>query len=112
MSPPPKPPVGLLTVDQVAGLLQFSTDTVERLIRSGELRRFALSDRDLAGRGPGRRGYRVHPDDLAAFVDARRRLEVPPVAAPGKAATPPRVIRPAAAGLDGKDRLRLGRGRR
>ena len=105
-----KAPVGLMTVEQVAELLQVSKWTVEDLIRSGALPRFALSDRDAGRRGPGRRGYRIHPDDFTKFVDSRRRTEAPgPVADPAPA--PPRRALPVATGTDGKSRLRRPKGR-
>jgi len=103
--------VALMTVEQVAEVLQFSTFTVEGLIRSGELRRFALSDRDAGRKGPGKRGYRIHPDDLAAFINSRRRVETRPTEAPASAPAPPRVLLPIATGTDGKSRLRRPKGR-
>jgi excisionase family DNA binding protein len=105
---PAKAPVGLLTVEQVAAYLQFSPSTVEQLIRDGALKRFALSDRDSRRGGPGRRGYRVHPDDLAAFVDSRRRAETPRAEDTPKAPTPRMAP---ATGTDGKSRLRRPGGR-
>ena len=53
----------LLRVPQVAEGLDVSTRTVRRLIASGELAACRL-----------RRSVRVHPDDLAAYIDRRRRL--------------------------------------
>jgi hypothetical protein len=102
------PLLGLLTVEQCAGLLQCSVSTVERLIRNGELRRVPLTTREV---GPGKRGpknWRVRPEALDAFIKSREGVERPP------AATPPGRERPSlpmATGTDGKSRARLPRNR-
>lgn len=51
-----------LTVEQIAGRCDVSYDTAGDWLRSGE----------LAGVKLGRR-WRVHPDDLADFVERQRR---------------------------------------
>ncbi len=52
----------LLTRREVADLLRTDEHEVGRWIRRGELVEVRL----------GTRTSRVHPDDLAAFIDARR----------------------------------------
>lgn len=52
-----------LTVEQVAGTLQVSQETVRRWIRNGE-----LPVLDISG---GRGGYRIKRSDLDAFIAAR-----------------------------------------
>lgn len=51
-----------LTVQQIAERLQVDVQTVRRWLRSGDLRGVRLSDRA---------GWRVHPDDLEAFLRER-----------------------------------------
>jgi excisionase family DNA binding protein len=54
-------PSRLLLIDQVAEGLGVSTRTVRRLIARGELVACRFG-----------RSVRVHPDDLAAYIDRRR----------------------------------------
>lgn len=58
----------LLTLKQVAELLQVSMSTVWRATRSGALQTIKLSN---VRHGP-RCAVRVSREDLAAFVEARR----------------------------------------
>ena len=51
-----------LTVEDICNRLQLHPQTVRRWLRSGELSGVLIGDRG---------GYRVHPDDLAAFLKAR-----------------------------------------
>jgi excisionase family DNA binding protein len=51
-----------LTVEDVCNRLQVHAQTVRRWLREGDLHGVLISDRG---------GYRVHPDDLAAFLKAR-----------------------------------------
>ncbi len=51
-----------LTVAQVAQRLQLNDETVRRWIRAGELPALDLGKKA---------GYRVRPEDLAAFLEAR-----------------------------------------
>jgi excisionase family DNA binding protein len=53
-----------LTVDEVAARLKVSPEIVREWLRKGELGGFRL--------GGARAGWRVTPDDLAAFVERRR----------------------------------------
>ena len=52
-----------LTVEQAAGELQVSIETVRRWIRGGELPALALGSR--------RGGYRLKPEDVDRFIEAR-----------------------------------------
>lgn len=101
------PPLGLLTVHQAAELLQCSTNTVEQLIRSGKLVRVNVADRGCSRSDRGPKGWRIHPQDLAAFIDSRRR---PEPQKPQEATELPRIVIPTATGTDGKSRLRRPRG--
>ena len=67
---PPLPKLHL--IDEVAEILGLSTRTVRRLIARGELVACRLG-----------RSVRVHPDDLAAYID-RRRGRCPQEAARGR----------------------------
>ena len=58
---PPSPKLHL--IDEVAAILRVSTKTVRRLIARRELAACRLG-----------RSVRVHPDDLAAYIDRRRGL--------------------------------------
>ena len=51
-----------LTVEDICDRLQVHPQTVRRWLRAGELHGVLIGDRA---------GYRVHPDDLAAFLRAR-----------------------------------------
>ena len=51
-----------LTVEQICERLQVHRQTVRRWLRDGELHGFLIGDRA---------GWRVHPDDLAAFLRGR-----------------------------------------
>jgi excisionase family DNA binding protein len=51
-----------LTVEEICGRLQVHRQTVRRWLREGDLHGVLIGDRA---------GYRVHPDDLAAFLRAR-----------------------------------------
>lgn len=51
----------MLTVEEVAAKLKVERESVRRWIRSGELPATKLG-----------RVFRVHPDDLARFLDARK----------------------------------------
>lgn len=62
----------LLDLGEVATRLGRSTETVRRLIRSGELAAVNIGGRDEGAR------YRVRAIDLAAFVQARSRAAVNP----------------------------------
>jgi excisionase family DNA binding protein len=53
----------MLTVRQVCERLQVSDQTVWRWIKSGELPAISLG---------GKAGYRIDPDDLNRFVEARK----------------------------------------
>jgi excisionase family DNA binding protein len=55
------PVARLLLIDQVADGLDVSTRTVRRLIEKGEIKRCCLG-----------RSVRVHPDDLADYVNRHR----------------------------------------
>jgi excisionase family DNA binding protein len=61
MTKPTDPPKTLLTKKQVAELLGVSTKTIDRRIRSGELP--VIRDGRI---------IRMHPDDLACYLAARR----------------------------------------
>lgn len=61
MNNPAKPPLPLLTVDDVAKFIGSSTKTVRRLIETGDLTHVRIG-----------RLVRVHPTDLERFVQARR----------------------------------------
>ena len=51
-----------LTVEDICDRLQVHPQTVRRWLRAGELHGVLIGDRA---------GYRVHPDDLAAFLKGR-----------------------------------------
>lgn len=51
-----------LTVEHIAATLQVHPQTVRRWLRTGELHGVLMGDRA---------GYRVHPDDLDAFLRER-----------------------------------------
>jgi excisionase family DNA binding protein len=51
-----------LTVEEISERLQIHRQTVRRWLREGHLHGVLIGDRA---------GYRVHPDDLAAFLKAR-----------------------------------------
>ena len=51
-----------LTVEDICQRLQVHRQTVRRWLREGELHGVLIGDRA---------GWRVHPDDLAAFLKAR-----------------------------------------
>ena len=51
-----------LTVEDICDRLQVHPQTVRRWLREGALHGVLIGDRG---------GYRVHPDDLAAFLRAR-----------------------------------------
>jgi excisionase family DNA binding protein len=51
-----------LTVEEICDRLQVHAQTVRRWLRAGELHGVLIGDRG---------GYRVHPEDLAAFLRAR-----------------------------------------
>ena len=51
-----------LTVEDICDRLQVHPQTVRRWLRSGALSGVLIGDRG---------GYRVHPDDLAAFLRTR-----------------------------------------
>jgi excisionase family DNA binding protein len=51
-----------LTVEEIGKRLQVHRQTVRRWLREGDLHGVLIGDRG---------GYRVHPDDLAAFLKAR-----------------------------------------
>ena len=51
-----------LTVEDVCDRLQIHRQTVRRWLREGELHGVLIADRA---------GYRIHPDDLAAFLRHR-----------------------------------------
>ena len=51
-----------LTVEDICDRLQVHPQTVRRWLRNGELHGVLIGDRG---------GYRVHPDDLAAYLKAR-----------------------------------------
>lgn len=53
-----------LTVEEVAGRLKVTPEVVREWLRTGHLGGFRL--------GGARAGWRVTPDDLAAFVEQRR----------------------------------------
>jgi excisionase family DNA binding protein len=54
-------PVRMLTPEQVADALQVTRDAVRRWLRSGRLKGIFIG-----------RIWRIHPDDLEAFIDANR----------------------------------------
>ena len=56
-----------LTIQQVAGWLGVSRDTVERWVNTGQLRAIDVS----AKPGRGRPSWRVSADNLEAFLKAR-----------------------------------------
>lgn len=56
-----KPPLPLLTVEDVAKFIGSSTKTVRRLIETGDLPHVRIG-----------RLVRIHPMDLERFVQARR----------------------------------------
>jgi excisionase family DNA binding protein len=51
----------LLVIEQVGEILGVSARTIRRLIEKGEIKRCRLG-----------RSVRVHPDDLAAYIDRHR----------------------------------------
>ena len=51
-----------LTVEEICDRLQLHPQTVRRWLRDGELHGVLIGDRA---------GYRVHPDDLLAFLRSR-----------------------------------------
>lgn len=116
----PLPPLGLLTVEQCAELLQCSADQIEKFIKAGELRRVSLSIRQ-PGKGPrGRKCWRVTPTALREFVMLREGYEPQPAekpstldAIPQSAYPPRRALGPDgklhACGTDGKIRRRFPR---
>ena len=59
---PPDCRQGLLTVARVAQVLAFSERSVRTLIAEGSLRVIRV----------GTRAVRVHPEDLAGFIEERR----------------------------------------
>jgi len=61
---------GALTVAQVAETLGVSTDTVRKLIQSGELLAFDVSTR--RGKNKKHNEPRIDPDEVEAFKDRRR----------------------------------------
>ena len=68
--------VSLLTPPAIGKRLGIKADRVRELIRNGELRAV-----DLARRGSRRPRYRISPDDLADFLQART-VRPPPARAP------------------------------
>lgn len=63
-SGPACPPLGLLTVKQVAARLAISDSSVRTTIRNGDLPAYRF--------GPRRKTYRIHSDDLADYTAACR----------------------------------------
>ena len=55
----------LLTLQEVADLTNFSTDTVAKWITKGELRSLNFAP------GGGKPSYRVRPSDLTEFLETR-----------------------------------------
>jgi excisionase family DNA binding protein len=53
----------LLTVEEAAERLRFSTETIRRMLRDGRLRGIRM--------GSTRAGWRVTESDLAAFIQNR-----------------------------------------
>ncbi len=51
-----------LTVEEISHRLQIHPQTVRRWLRTGELHGVLMGDRA---------GYRVHPDDIQAFLRSR-----------------------------------------
>lgn len=71
--------LSLLTYAEVAQRLRMSKSQVRRMVKAGRLQvmRFGLSAK----------ADRVHPDDLAAFINASRQVQAcpsPSVATPGR----------------------------
>lgn len=60
--------IQLLTIPQAAERLEIATNTVYRLIASGDLRAV-----DLAVSGTRKSKTRVRDDDLEAFIEGRTR---------------------------------------
>lgn len=104
--------LGLLTLEQVAELLQCSVSTVERLIKNGELPRVRLTTREVGRSQPGPRACRVTPAALAAFIQGREGRESQGDANAPQPAPAPRVTLPLATGTDGKSRARIPRPRK
>lgn len=80
----------ILTVDQVADLVQLSPRTVMRAIAAGHL--------DASQLAQGRGGWRVYEDAVGRWMDARSNQRPEP-RAPADVATPPApaagpVVRP------------------
>jgi excisionase family DNA binding protein len=53
----------LLTVEEAAERLRFSTETIRRMLRDGRLRGIRMGER--------RAGWRITERDLAAFIQNR-----------------------------------------
>jgi excisionase family DNA binding protein len=53
----------LLTVEEAAERLRFSTETIRRMLRDGRLRGIRMGER--------RAGWRIAERDLAAFIQNR-----------------------------------------
>lgn len=102
----PEQPVGpvALTVDQCAAQLQIHHSTVEKWIREGHLKAFVRPGKKPGSR-PGRKSYRIWPDDWTVFC---RRFTMTGVATPAPAPTV--VVGAVAAGTDGISRRSRKRG--
>lgn len=76
--------VRLLTYAEVAERLRISKAQVRRLVRAGRLKvaRFGLSAR----------ADRVHPEDLAAFINASRQVQACPSPSAGIRGRSPSVM--------------------
>lgn len=97
--------LGLLTVEQCAEYLQCSVSLVEKLIKNGELRRVALTSREVGPSQPGRKNWRISPKALEDFIQARDKTEQPRTATATAQASRP--VLPLATGTDGKSRLKM-----
>jgi len=65
----------LLTVEEVAGKLNLTTETIRRWLRTGQLRGVRI--------GARRAGWRISERELAAYLDAQMSMTEPSPFPPG-----------------------------